>query len=120
MLPHRSVTIQGALRSRGPVLLALIAGAVLVGVLVNAFFVGGSGAAKPPAAPAAAPAAATDQAAPAAAPSPAVPQAPAVQPTAGGLVYTEGARKPIKPKLTAAAYIAIDADTGEVLARKRD
>ena len=120
MPPHRSVTIQGALRSRGPVLLALIAGAVLVGVLVNAFFVGGSGAAKPPSAPAAAPATATDQATTEAAPSTAATEAPAAQPTAGGLVYTEGARKPIKPKLTAAAYIAIDADTGEVVARKRD
>ena len=120
MPPHRSVTIQGALRSRGPVLLALIAGAVLVGVLVNAFFVGGSGAAKPPSAPVAAPATAADQTATEAASPPAVTEAPAAQSTAGGLVYTESAREPIKPALSAVAYIAIDADTGEVLARKRD
>jgi D-alanyl-D-alanine carboxypeptidase len=97
----------------------LIAGAVLVGVLINAFFLGSSGVATPPAAPAAAPATATDQATTEAAAPPAADEAPA-QPTAAGLVYTEGAREPIKPKLWSAAYIAIDADTGEVLARKHD
>ena len=105
------------MRSRGPVLLALIAGAALLGVLVNAFFTGGSGAARPPAPPAAAPATSEAATQPE---TTAVAEPAAAEPTAAGLVYTDAAGAPVRPKLTATAYIAIDAETGEVLARKHD
>jgi D-alanyl-D-alanine carboxypeptidase len=103
-------------RSRGPVLLALAAVGALVGVLVNAFFAGGSGAAGPqPREPSTgavlgevAVATETEQ------------QEEQQQLAARALVYAEDARVAITPKLSAVAYVAMDADTGKVLVAHHD
>jgi D-alanyl-D-alanine carboxypeptidase len=107
-------------RSRGPVLLALVALGALVAVLVNAFFVGGSGTEPATAAPPAPAAATSNEAAAEVAAPPAPAETAQVETTPGGLVYDDDSRDPVKPKLAAKAYIAIDAETGEVLAAKQD
>jgi D-alanyl-D-alanine carboxypeptidase (penicillin-binding protein 5/6) len=108
-----------AVRSRGPVLLALAAVGVLVGVLANAFFAGGQ--APPPAQEAAVlteppvgdvlaetSASAQTQASP-----------PEEEPDFA-LTYTEASREPVRPRLFAKSYLAIDAETGEVLVARHD
>jgi D-alanyl-D-alanine carboxypeptidase len=102
-------------RSRGPVLLALAAVGALVGVLVNAFFVDGSGATRPQ------PPVGTTTGAVLAEISPSTAtgeeQAPAA---AAKLVYADDAFRPITPKLSAVAYVAIDAESGKVIAARQD
>lgn len=103
------------MRSRGPVLLALAAVGALVGVLVNAFFVDGSGATRPQ------PPVGTTTGAVLAEISPSTAtgeeQAPAA---AAKLVYADDAFRPITPKLSAVAYVAIDAESGKVIAARQD
>lgn len=108
------------MRSRGPVLLALAAVGALVAVLVNAFFVGGSATEPATAAPALAPATTTNEVTTEIAASPAAAEVSEAETTPAGLLYDDGSRDPVKPKLSAKAYIAIDAETGEVLAAKQD
>jgi D-alanyl-D-alanine carboxypeptidase len=105
-------------RSRGPVLIALAAVGVLVGVLANAFLVGGQELSVSPVVAEAAtqPPAEGVLAEVTASPPPAE--------TQGGpgaaLTYGKDAREPVRPRLSAKSYIAIDADTGEVLAARRE
>jgi D-alanyl-D-alanine carboxypeptidase len=104
-------------RSRGPVLIALAAVGVLVGVLANAFFVGDQAAPASPAAATTQPPAEGVLAEVSSSPEP----AETTEESAGfALAYSEEAREPLTPKLTAPSYIAIDAETGEVLVARRD
>jgi D-alanyl-D-alanine carboxypeptidase len=104
-------------RSRAPVLIALAAVGVLVGVLANAFLAGGQA---PPVSPA------TTAAAPP--PAQGVLAEVSASPTAAttevqsavALTYGDGAREPVRPKLSAKSYVAIDAETGEVLVARRE
>jgi serine-type D-Ala-D-Ala carboxypeptidase (penicillin-binding protein 5/6) len=102
-------------RSRGSILLALAGLGALVGVLANAFLVGGSAADVPPAAPSQVTTgevlAEVTEVAPLAEAAVAAPPA---------IVYAPDAREPLEPKLDAASYIAIDATTGEVIVARRD
>ena len=100
------------MRSRVPVLLAIAALGALVAVLADAL-VGGSRSAPP--GRAATPAADT-----AVVEAPPPPPAEPTAPPRFELRYGEGSNEPVRPRLTARAYIAIDAATGEVLAAKRD
>jgi D-alanyl-D-alanine carboxypeptidase len=104
-------------RSRGPVLIALAAVGVLVGVLANAFLAGGQ-------APSASPVAETATTQPPAGGVLAEVSAspPAAEQEAGAgsvLTIDEDAREPVRPRLSAKSYIAIDAETGEVLVAHR-
>jgi D-alanyl-D-alanine carboxypeptidase len=104
-------------RSRGPVLIALAAVGVLVGVLANAFFAGGQTAT--PASPVAGvtePPARGVLAEVSSSPEPAEPED---EPPGFALTYSQEAREPFRPKLSAVSYIAIDAETGEVLVARR-
>jgi D-alanyl-D-alanine carboxypeptidase len=101
-------------RSRGPVFLAFVAVGVLVGVLVNALLSGGSRAA--PGTTAAATAVSTDVLAEVTAAT-----APQTDGSESPLQYRPGAGGvAIKPKLTAKAYLVLDADKGVVLIAHND
>jgi D-alanyl-D-alanine carboxypeptidase len=103
------------MRSRGPVLLALAAVGVLVGVLANAFLAGGQG---PPPSEAAtltetAGVLAEIETSPAA-------TTPAPPPEEGfQLSYADGSGERVA-KVKAVAYIAIDAGTGKILVARRE
>ena len=102
------------MRSRVSVLLALAALGALVAVLAAALVGGTEG---PPPGRAATPlaeTAAAEQATPPA--SPATPAAPA----RFELRYDDRSHERLRPRLSAPAYIAIDAETGEVLAAGRE
>jgi D-alanyl-D-alanine carboxypeptidase len=102
-------------RSRGPILLALAGLGALVGVLANAFLVGGSAAEVAPTA--SAPATIGEVLAEVAEVAPPVATEPAGPPP---IAYAVDAREPLKPKLEAVSYVAIDAETGEVIVARRD
>jgi D-alanyl-D-alanine carboxypeptidase len=104
-------------RSRGPVLVALAAVGVLVGVLANAFFAGGQAPTASPVAATAQPPAEGVLAEISASPEPAEPEE---EPDGFALTYSERSREPFKPRLSAPSYIAVDAETGEVLVARRD
>jgi D-alanyl-D-alanine carboxypeptidase (penicillin-binding protein 5/6) len=104
-------------RSRGPVLIALAAVGVLVGVLANAFLSGGQAPTAAGAAPAVSEAPAESVVAEVSPPPAATePEAPA----RFGLTYPDGSRTPLRPRLTAKSYVAIDAETGEVLVARHE
>ena len=105
------------MRSRGPVLIALAAVGVLVGVLANAFFAGGQAPPASPVAQAATPPPAESVLSEVSASPPAA--TTEAQPGLA-LNYGDRAREPVRPKLSAKSYIAIDADTGEVLVARRE